>query len=175
MAEIPETAEYISRKAMRGRFPGSNCAYRRQAILNIGGFDPRFRSHGEDLDLFWRLIDHHSRLLYDPTLVIEHLGFAKDIPTIAQKSFGYGIASAWLAQTHFPTRQYVLAFYWQSWVAAAQEFMHREQPRYPEYVFVDRFMFAIGRTWGKWINKLAAAPTLDRPHPVNQSMGQNDS
>jgi len=47
---------------------------------------------------------HRARLLFDPTLSVEHLGFARDYATLANKSFGYGIASARLAYWHFPPK-----------------------------------------------------------------------
>ncbi len=145
---IPEKEEFIIRKGMRGRFPGSNCAYRRKAVIDVGGFDQSYKTHGEDIDLFWRLIEKNARLLYDPALKVEHLGFAKNLTTLARKSFGYGIASAWLAHSHFPKRQFDLAFYWRPWMATIQELLRQDQQRYPECVFIDHFMFAIGRTWG---------------------------
>lgn len=37
--------------------PGCNMAFRRSALLDIGGFDPRYRAAGDDVDLCWRLMD----------------------------------------------------------------------------------------------------------------------
>ena len=145
---IPKSQELIIRKGMRGRFAGSNCAYKRNTLLEVGGYDLRFKTHGSDIDLFWRLVDKKMRLLFDPALTVEHLGFSRDLPSLARKSFGYGIGSARLAHSHFPDRQLDLTFYWRPLVATIQEFFHKEQPRYPECVFVDNFIFAIGRTWG---------------------------
>ena len=144
---IPKHQELIVRKGMRGRFAGSNCSYRRSTIMDVGGYDLSFKTHGSDIDLFWRLVDNNLRLLFDPALTVEHLGFSKDFPTLARKSFGYGIASARLAHSHFPKRQFGLAFYWKPWIETVREFFRQDQPRYPDCVFIDHFMFAIGRTW----------------------------
>jgi hypothetical protein len=37
--------------------PGCNMAFRRSALAEIGGFDPRYRTAGDDVDLCWRLMD----------------------------------------------------------------------------------------------------------------------
>lgn len=145
---IPKRQEFITRKGMRGRFSGANCAYRRQVVIDVGGFDHRFKAHGEDIDLFWRLIDRRARLLFDPVLTVEHLGFAEDHFTLARKSFGYGAASARLARYHFPQRRFDLSFYWRPWTATIREFVRRDREQYPWCMFIDQFVFAIGRTWG---------------------------
>jgi glycosyltransferase involved in cell wall biosynthesis len=145
---IPEREEIIIRKEMRGRFSGANCAYRRQVVIDTGGFDQRFKAHGEDIDLFWRLVDRGARLLFDPALFVEHLSFAKDHITLARKSFGYGVASARLTRFHFPQRKFDLSFYWRPWSATIREILRQDRERYPTSVFIDQFMFAMGRAWG---------------------------
>src|SRR5207245_3889009 len=35
--------------------PGCNMAFRREALRAIGGFDPRFRTAGDDVDVCWQL------------------------------------------------------------------------------------------------------------------------
>ena len=44
--------------------PGCNMAFRREALLEIGGFDPQFRAAGDDVDVCWRLAGarRHARL-----------------------------------------------------------------------------------------------------------------
>ena len=34
--------------------PGCNMAFRREALLAVGGFDPQFRVAGDDVDICWR-------------------------------------------------------------------------------------------------------------------------
>ena len=150
--DIPEKVELITRKGMRGRFSGANCAYRKQLLLDINGVNLTFQAHGSDIDLFWRAVDHRAHLLFDPTLSVEHLGFARDYATLANKSFGYGIASARLACRHFPKKKFALNFYWKPWINTIQEFLSHHQQKFPECVFIDQVMFAFGRTW-EWIKK----------------------
>ncbi len=47
-------------------------AYRRDALSRIGGFDPEFRTNGEDFDLSFRLKAAGSRLVYNPELKVYH-------------------------------------------------------------------------------------------------------
>ncbi len=49
-----------------------NALYRRDVLLAIGGFDPRFTRYGEDADLNWRLTDAGHRLVYAPEAVVWH-------------------------------------------------------------------------------------------------------
>jgi cellulose synthase/poly-beta-1,6-N-acetylglucosamine synthase-like glycosyltransferase len=148
IAGTPQAEELITRKGMRGRFSGANCAYRRQALMDVGGFNQSLKAHGSDIDLFWRLLDRKARLLFDPGLTVEHLGFSEDYHALARKSFGYGMASAHLARLHFPQRILDLSFYYKPLTATIFELLHRDRKQYPLCVFVDQFMFALGRTWG---------------------------
>lgn len=149
---IPENAEIITRKGMRGRFSGANCAYRRQLLLNINGVDLRFKTHGSDIDLFWRAVDHQARLLFDPEISVVHLGFAQDYSSLIRKSFGYGLGSARLAKSHFPKKKFDPSFYWKPLLNTVRELRKTQQNSYPECVLLDQSFFAIGRTWGL-INK----------------------
>ena len=143
----PEQPEIITQKGMRGRFSGANCAYRRQLVLDAGGYDYRFEAVGEDVDLFWRLLDQKARLLFDPALCLEHTGFAEDYATLARKSFGYGIASARLDRIHFRRQGTDISFLRKPWSAALREARSRRRGCCPECAFVDQLMFGIGRLW----------------------------
>ncbi len=150
ITDIPRSEEYITHKVMRGRFSGANSAFRRQTVINAGGFDQSYEAYGEDIDLFWRLIDYGARLLFSPALIVEHLGFARNRLALARKSYGYGIASARLTRSHFPDRKFDISIYWRPWVATIRECLIQDRDRYPACVFIDHLMFAIGRTWGTY-------------------------
>lgn len=51
---------------------GACASYRVDALGAVSGFDPRFRSHGEDVDVGLRLRAAGHRLRYDPALVVRH-------------------------------------------------------------------------------------------------------
>ena len=37
--------------------PGCNCSFRKDQLKAVGGFDPRFRTAGDDVDVCWRLLE----------------------------------------------------------------------------------------------------------------------
>jgi GT2 family glycosyltransferase len=52
---------------------GGCCCLRRRTALELGGFDPRFRTNGEDVELSARLRRSGLRLLYEPRAEAVHL------------------------------------------------------------------------------------------------------
>jgi GT2 family glycosyltransferase len=51
---------------------GLNSHYRRAVLLSAKGFDVRFLSSGEDVELGLRLTSLGHRLIYEPTIVVTH-------------------------------------------------------------------------------------------------------
>jgi GT2 family glycosyltransferase len=51
---------------------GLLCAYRAESLRVVGGFDPSFRSNGEDVDLGYRLTRAEKRLVQVPEVCGEH-------------------------------------------------------------------------------------------------------
>ena len=51
---------------------GANAAYRLSALADVGGFDERHTSHGEDVELGRRLRAAGHRLRYEPSLIVRH-------------------------------------------------------------------------------------------------------
>jgi GT2 family glycosyltransferase len=51
---------------------GACSTYRVAALRDVGGFSPRFRTHGEDVDMGRRLRAGGHRLRYDPSIVVRH-------------------------------------------------------------------------------------------------------
>lgn len=51
---------------------GANAAYRLSALAAVSGFDPLFRTHGEDVDVGRRLRRAGLRLRYDPQHTVVH-------------------------------------------------------------------------------------------------------
>jgi glycosyltransferase involved in cell wall biosynthesis len=62
-----------SRRLERCDFLFGLCmAYRRTALLAVGGFSPLFRTNAEDMDIGFRLTAAGGRLRYDPTAQVTH-------------------------------------------------------------------------------------------------------
>src|SRR5439155_16801300 len=52
--------------------PGCNLAIRADVLRSIGGFDPQFRSAGDDVDVCWRLQQQGETLGFHPAAVVWH-------------------------------------------------------------------------------------------------------
>lgn len=90
-------------KFLPGSFITANCAYRKESLIKVGGFNEFFKNNGEDIDLFWRMIDKFpGNLLYDPSIIVYH-SFPDSYIKLAKKYFQYGIASSKLAKFHLKT------------------------------------------------------------------------
>jgi GT2 family glycosyltransferase len=77
--------------------PGCNMAFRRPALLAVGGFDPRFRSAGDDVDVCWRLRELGWTLGFSPAAMVWHHRRASVAAYLRQQR-GYGAAERLLAQ-----------------------------------------------------------------------------
>jgi GT2 family glycosyltransferase len=51
---------------------GLCCCYRRSVLVDVGGFDERFRACGEDVEIGLRLSRKGHRLRYEPSVVVAH-------------------------------------------------------------------------------------------------------
>jgi glycosyltransferase involved in cell wall biosynthesis len=52
--------------------PGCNMAFRKSALVEVGGFDPQFRVAGDDVDICWRLRDAGLELGFSPAAFVWH-------------------------------------------------------------------------------------------------------
>jgi O-antigen biosynthesis protein len=77
--------------------PGCNLAVRRDALLSIGGFDPRFRTAGDDVDVCWRLTEAGHTLGFHPAAVVWHHRRAS-VRGYWRQQRGYGRAEALLVE-----------------------------------------------------------------------------
>ncbi|HET6202115.1 MAG TPA: glycosyltransferase [Planctomycetota bacterium] len=75
--------------------PGCNMAFRRSSLLAIGGFDPRFRAAGDDVDVCWRLRENGSSLGFSPAAMVWHLP-RSSVRAFWKQQVGYGRAEALL-------------------------------------------------------------------------------
>ena len=70
-------------------------AFRREHLLELGGFDPvlgagRALAGAEDLDIFCRILDDGQAIDFDPACVIHHMNTREDV-AYAQLHRGYGL------------------------------------------------------------------------------------
>jgi GT2 family glycosyltransferase len=82
--------------------PGCNMAFRRSALEAIGGFDPRFRIAGDDVDVGWRLRDAGGTLGFSPAALVWHHRRGS-LRAYLRQQMGYGRAEA-LLERKWPER-----------------------------------------------------------------------
>src|SRR6266566_1525726 len=75
--------------------PGCNMAFRTAYLEAVGGFDPRFRTAGDDVDVCWRLQDRGWTLGFHPAAVVWHHR-RNSVRTYWRQQIGYGRAEAML-------------------------------------------------------------------------------
>jgi GT2 family glycosyltransferase len=77
--------------------PGCNMAFRKSRLEAIGGFDPQFRSAGDDVDVCWRLRERGWTLGFSAAAVVWHHR-RNSVRTYWKQQIGYGRAEALLAR-----------------------------------------------------------------------------
>ena len=82
--------------------PGCNMAFRRSELEGVGGFDPRFRAAGDDVDLCWRLHERGASLGFNPAAMVWHRR-RSSIRAYWRQQRGYGEAEA-LLERKWPER-----------------------------------------------------------------------
>jgi glycosyltransferase involved in cell wall biosynthesis len=74
---------------------GCNMVFTKAALAKIGGFDPIFRTAGDDVDICWRLIEAGFRLGFAPAAFVWHFR-RNTIKAYYGQQRGYGRAEALL-------------------------------------------------------------------------------
>lgn len=77
--------------------PGCNMAYRVDALGAIGGFDPRFRAAGDDVDMCWRLQDEGWTIGFSAAAMVWHHR-RNSLRAYWKQQIGYGKAEALLEE-----------------------------------------------------------------------------
>jgi len=79
--------------------PGCNMAYRRDALLAIGGFNPVYLRAGDDVDVCWRLQAKGQKVGFAPAALVWHHHRAS-IKAYWRQQVGYGEGETWLDAHH---------------------------------------------------------------------------
>ena len=82
--------------------PGCNMAFRREALLAIGGFNPVYLRAGDDVDVCWRLQARKQRIGFSPSALVWH-HHRPSIKAYWRQQVGYGEGEAWL-EAHHPEK-----------------------------------------------------------------------
>lgn len=84
--ETDEIAEHV---------PGCNMSFRKDALMNIGGFDPVYRNAGDDVDVCWRIQQSGRTIGFHPSAVVWHHR-RNSFKAYWKQQKGYGKAEALL-------------------------------------------------------------------------------
>ena len=79
--------------------PGCNMAFRREALLSVGGFNPLYARAGDDVDICWRLQARGWQIGFSPAALVWHRHRAS-VGAYWRQQVGYGEGEAWLALKH---------------------------------------------------------------------------
>jgi GT2 family glycosyltransferase len=85
-----EVAEHIA---------GCNMAFRRDALLQLGGFDPIYRAAGDDVDICWRFQDAGYPIGFSAAAVVWHFR-RNTVAAYCTQQRGYGKAEALVYSKH---------------------------------------------------------------------------
>lgn len=77
--------------------PGCNMAFRRDALLEVGGCDPRYWTAGDDVDLCWRLQEKGFTIGFHPAAFVWHHR-RNSVRMYWRQQKGYGKAEALLEE-----------------------------------------------------------------------------
>ena len=85
-----EVAEHIA---------GCNMAFRRDALLDLGGFDPLYRAAGDDVDICWRFQDAGYTIGFSAAALVWHFR-RNTVKAYLNQQRGYGKAEALVYAKH---------------------------------------------------------------------------
>ena len=75
--------------------PGCNMSFRKESLQAVGGFDPQFRTAGDDVDMCWRLRERGWTLGFSPGAMVWHHR-RNSVRMYWKQQQGYGKAEALL-------------------------------------------------------------------------------
>ena len=79
--------------------PGCNMAYRKEYLMDLGGFDATYRAAGDDVDVCWRLMDQGNVIGFHAGMMVWHHR-RNTVKAYLKQQRGYGIAEALLMPKH---------------------------------------------------------------------------
>ena len=79
--------------------PGCNMAFRRSALVGIGGFDVAYTAAGDDVDVCWKLLDRGRGIGFAPAAQIRHHR-RSTVRGYLKQQRGYGRAEKMLSGPH---------------------------------------------------------------------------
>ncbi len=79
--------------------PGCNMAFRREALLAVGGFNPIYLRAGDDVDMCWRLQAKGWKIAFASSALVWH-HHRSSVKAYWRQQVGYGEGERWLMAHH---------------------------------------------------------------------------
>ena len=79
--------------------PGCNMAFRRDSLLELGGFNPIFDRAADDIDVCWRFQASGEKIGFSPAALVWH-HHRSSVKAYWKQQFGYGFSESWLTMIH---------------------------------------------------------------------------
>jgi cellulose synthase/poly-beta-1,6-N-acetylglucosamine synthase-like glycosyltransferase len=107
----PNEVKKVQFGSTQGIIFGSNSAYKKEALLSVGGFS---EPGGSNLELAWRLISKGWNLFFNPYVRVYHI-FPTSLKSIIKQQFRWGAQSTSMKRMHrmdqgFKELVYILYF-----------------------------------------------------------------
>ena len=147
--------------------PGCNMAFRRDALLAVGGFNPIYLRAGDDVDICWRLQARGWKIGFAPSALVWHRHRAS-LRAYWRQQVGYGEGESWL-KPHHPDQFQGLHIGWHGRIYGPLPF-HRSLTRarvnsgtwgtapFPSVYTIDTYPFAFMPHSARW--QVAAAALI---------------
>ena len=147
--------------------PGCNMAFRRDALLAVGGFNPIYLRAGDDVDICWRLQARGWKIGFAPSALVWHRHRAS-LRAYWRQQVGYGEGESWL-KPHHPDQFQGLHIGWRGRIYGPLPF-HRSLTRarvnsgtwgtapFPSVYAIDTYPFAFMPHSARW--QVAAAALI---------------
>ena len=91
----------VTTKNLSGALVTANCAYRRDILERVGGFDERFSNFGEDIDLMFRVLDLSAGAVLHTADAVVVGDMPNTLAATLRKWRQYGMASSYLNKYHY--------------------------------------------------------------------------
>lgn len=96
----PEKLKKVEFGSAQGIIFGSNSAYKKEALMSVGGY---LEPGGSNLELAWRLVSKGRKLFFKPAIKVYHI-FPANITSIFKQQFRWGLQFTQMKRIHHVDR-----------------------------------------------------------------------
>lgn len=90
---------YVKQRTLNDAFITASCAYKKELLERLKGFDNWFANNAEDIDICWRALEAGAKLKYEPRAKVKAHS-PTNLKGIKRKSFRNGISSSKLQKKY---------------------------------------------------------------------------